>query len=821
MKMKTKIFIIIFGLIIVSSSAKVGDVYAVENSPVEQEAKVVTVATVNIYDARIDFQDGNRIKLVFNLANREQAQPDVRYSVQLIKRENEDQTVVDEYIYSEVLSLGENQVIPKEIEYLAPQYLSGEFEVWLIAKNQNGLTFATVNPGKITFNGDNQYLEIDPKSCYLTVNEEDKHYMLEEGVDVKSEEKLIAHCDIINHNDSAVSFTPKFKTYWRTTFGQEVSTNQEDGDSQTLNAQEKRQFSFIIPKAQTPQAYDTVLELNKFSNKINFHYVLRGLSATIQNLRLDKDYYQKGGVAKVSFFWSASADNFPGSRLGKTDNGKMFADIKVSSLKNQTCFSLQKELDENLGVVEYESMVDVDCQNPVVSVDIKDNNGNILDKKDFSIESKSMVSQADNSQVNKKLNIKLVVIIIIALLFFISLVVIIFKRRIGLSTFFTFLILALGFLFGGISDAKADTFYATACSPIYSWDCIHGTYNVSLDKSEYWEDEVMKVSGQVVTAYCVNGNPAVYGYIYFSPTASSESFAFMGGSKGSSELLSLSVPVPNQYDSWDDKRYNYTGIFKGKIYFSQYITNTVSFGINYVVKLYPVDAICGNRAGTFSYSAKDEWLNTGLVRGMSLLEWLRMGNIYYKYCAVDTRAINAEFPLPGGSNRWFCEGGHGGRDISCTVNVILEDNAVNGSCGTRATTYPSATTAWPASSTLCSAGTASPVSPSFPAAGSSTVWSCNGINGGTSDSCTATRQSSAVNGVCGTRNTTYATSITAWPASSTLCSAGTASPTNPSFPTAGSTTSWQCIGSGGGADSSCSALIISMPASTTFEETRP
>ena len=177
------------------------------------------------------------------------------------------------------------------------------------------------------------------------------------------------------------------------------------------------------------------------------------------------------------------------------------------------------------------------------------------------------------------------------------------------------------------------------------------------------------------------------------------------------------------------------------------------------------------------------------------------------------------FPASGATVNWQCSGSNGGTTASCSASRL--GTPVNGVCGTRNTVYPSTTTTWPGGSTLCSAGTASPANPSFPLAGSSTVWSCNGINGGTSASCTATRQSSAVNGVCGTRNTNYPVSTTTWPGGSTLCSAGTASPVNPSFPAINSTSNWQCHGSGGGTDANCTASRASKPASTTLEEARP
>lgn len=207
------------------------------------------------------------------------------------------------------------------------------------------------------------------------------------------------------------------------------------------------------------------------------------------------------------------------------------------------------------------------------------------------------------------------------------------------------------------------------------------------------------------------------------------------------------------------------------------------------------------------------WSTTNVTSCYSTGDWLQ-----------DWRAVNDSEPqLNITTNKtytmecWSASGGTTGpKTVFVTVTV-----PTNGSCGTRDTTYPASTAAWPGGSTLCSAGNPSPVNPSFPAAGSSTVWSCNGISGGSNDSCTATRLSSAINGACGTRNTSYSNSITDWPGGSTLCSVGTASPVNPLFPNINSSTPWQCLGSGGGSDANCSASRINMPIDVDFKEVRP
>jgi hypothetical protein len=371
--------------------------------PAPTQKNKVTVAMVDVYNAKIVSQDKNKFKLFFDLSNHANIQPDVKYAVRLVKEEKGIQVVMDEQIYPEAVNLGENETIPKEIAYVAPAYLSGNLQLWIVARNQNGLMLAMVHPGDVILNGDGQYAEINAKSCFLKVDGEagGKQYTLGQGVDIKNEEKLIATCEITNHSSVALTATPKIETHWRTTFGRVVPDNQEPQKVLALNPQEKKQVSFTLSKAIMPQAYDAVVNLantkgDVISNKVVFHYVLRGASATIQNLRLDKDYYQKGDTAKASFFWTPSADSFPGSRFGATDGGKLFVTISIKDKNNANCTTAngKKELDSKEKTPSFDFPITTDCLNPQISVAIQDAKGLILDQNDYKLISKSVSGNA-------------------------------------------------------------------------------------------------------------------------------------------------------------------------------------------------------------------------------------------------------------------------------------------------------------------------------------------------------------------------------------------------------------------------------------------
>jgi hypothetical protein len=128
------------------------------------------------------------------------------------------------------------------------------------------------------------------------------------------------------------------------------------------------------------------------------------------------------------------------------------------------------------------------------------------------------------------------------------------------------------------------------------------------------------------------------------------------------------------------------------------------------------------------------------------------------------------------------------------VNYFTAVAPVAGACGT-ANNQPRAN-APAAPAELCSAGTASSVSGSGP-----WIWSCAGVNGGATASCSANVTSSVVDGACGADN---GGTLSAPPAAAGLCSIGTASAISGSGPW-----NWSCAGLNGGSKVACTANLSS------------
>ncbi len=481
-------------------------------------APIKATASVSIYNAKIVSQDGSKVKIAFDLFNDGQTQPQIQYSVSLMKKATGGNLREDEKVYNEILSLGEKQTLHKEVEYDAPAYLNGTWQLWVMASNKSGLLLGLTIAGNVALTGNGEYVAIDPASCYLTVSGEvNKNYSAEQGVDVSTQENLIGHCGVKNNFKKEVTVSSFFETYWRNLYGKLLSS--EGKEPFALKAGEKKQISFDIPTVKQPQAYDVVLMLKNsageiISNKIIFHYIIRGASATIQNVQMDKDYYAKGDNAKLSLRWTPSADIFVGSRLG---DGSILAGVNAGvvlkdSVGADCATPLSKYIDDaNQGSV-IEIPVTNNCKNPAATVILKDDNGNVLDQSVFSVETKSKIPEAVNLGNDKQpsgyKNLMYAVIVVL-----VALLAIVFmflkKKKVGGQippTIILLLIFCGVFLFS--SNAMATTWSASA-----HWvesQTISFTVNINLaaqlDTVIYAPGSTITFYGQESGGYCSNGD---------------------------------------------------------------------------------------------------------------------------------------------------------------------------------------------------------------------------------------------------------------------------------------------------------------------------
>jgi len=343
--------------------------------------------------------------------------------------------------------------------------------------------------------GQVQFYYIELKDCYLTIqNEKDNpHYTLGLGVDVAKNDTLFINCIAKNNFAMEQTVIPSFNTYFRSSFGKLISSN--EFQSINLEPNQETSLSFAIPKAIDAQAYAVILELQSkhqpISNKITAHYVIQGTSATIQNLRLDKDYYQKGEQANLSFFWDASGDDLSGITFN----------LSIQNSNNAACIDpITKSLaanDKKSPQTELSASIIQDCANPNLTVSIKDKGGKVLDAQTFSVKSKNVPPQ---NQGDKKLSKALVfvVVFIVTVLLLIIIISYYFKKKQEsnnlLKSLLLFLLVGAGIFLCDLKGVRADT-WVTSSNDLIKYK-ITVTYN--LDDDTYGIGQTATATGGVI-----------------------------------------------------------------------------------------------------------------------------------------------------------------------------------------------------------------------------------------------------------------------------------------------------------------------------------
>ncbi len=350
---------------------------------VATSSKAVLVATVNMQNAVISSQDNRTIHISFDFSNRQIAQPSVLYSVSLIASSTKGKSVVDTHVYSDVVVLGENVTVHKDIVYTAPASLSGSYEVILQSKSDTGFPLGVTSAGVVTLSGATSGVGFLPNTCYLTIPGEkgSPKYTLPQGVDIAKTESLQLNCSVKNFGTSPLSLTPSYETHFRSIYGAVVAANGGDITPVALAADETKTIALVLPKATNPQSYDVLVALKDgqtASNDIDVHYVIQGMSATLQTISLDQDEYASGATANVSFLWTPSADGFPGSRGGATKISATTVRLTLQDGKGAECAAAQTVALPLGFQVKLPMPITRTCVDPHLSIDLLSADGTVL-----------------------------------------------------------------------------------------------------------------------------------------------------------------------------------------------------------------------------------------------------------------------------------------------------------------------------------------------------------------------------------------------------------------------------------------------------------
>ncbi|MCR4286059.1 MAG: hypothetical protein NUW00_04160, partial [Candidatus Kaiserbacteria bacterium] len=504
-----------------------------QESQVSQTAnntQAIILANIAIYDSKITSQNNTSITIGFDIANNaDTTQSDIKYGIDIVKKSIKGQTIVDSFVSAGTLTLAGHETQSKTLTYTIPPFLSGEYELWVISRTTGGLMLGLSAVGTTTFTNSASYTEIVPESCHVTVSGETDTYTLYQGVDVAPEETLSLSCTVINPSEESVTVTPTFETHRRTMYGERITTP-VSSETVTLNGNEEKTTAFIIPKASEPQAYDVSMQLTSteskqpLSNKVVAHYVLRGASATIQIVTLDRDSYGVGDTLSAHFFWSPSADGFADSRAGSgTEIGTTTVLMSVTNDDGIACIEpISTTLNPAQTEYTIQAPVIAPCISPQALFTLVDEQGNTLDAR--TIESPppapvlpTVTPEPTETPFWNMLNIAILLAVISSLIILLVVIRMLLHVRSTSSENNTsttilkaliFTVIAGTSVFGGVGEVEAVTFKAADWNIAASIDINYMLYTVNTDKVTYAPGETVVLSGSAYASFCSNGTPS-------------------------------------------------------------------------------------------------------------------------------------------------------------------------------------------------------------------------------------------------------------------------------------------------------------------------
>ncbi len=476
-----------------------------------ESSKAVVLADVNLSNASIVSNNGKTLVVGLDIENRAtQTQPDIRYGIRLVRTTDKRQEIADTFVASEIVSLAGNQSVHREIVYPVSPILSGDFDVWVIARTTGGMMLGLNEAGTVTLAASGDRVSIVPGTCHLEVSGDSRDYTLFQGVDVSPDETLFLVCTVRNESPSSLSIVPYFDTFRRNVYGDRVSVNYPAPETISLSSGETKEIPVVIPKASDPQAFDVSVFFRKtdgvpVSEQIVAHYVLRGASATIQNISLDKTSYAKGDMVNATIFASSSADDFPGSRAGQGTDVTLFVTFSMTDAGGAVCTEPEtKMLEKGTTQLVFSSPAHIDCNAPLASVVVKDANGKVFDFRGPELGSQALrdaVATKEASFLSRTLAVAVVVILFLG-----SITLIVWKRfgKKGISGIFMLAFVLSGSMFFG-KGAEAKT-WAVYAEDIDTGDYFEAAdFTVNTDKTTYAPGETIQLYGSAEYLHCSNG----------------------------------------------------------------------------------------------------------------------------------------------------------------------------------------------------------------------------------------------------------------------------------------------------------------------------
>lgn len=282
----------------------------------------------------------------------------------------------------------EEKTIPFSVAY--PQTIKqGTYQLQVIieGKERGSITNQTIDVGLY---GNNRLLYVDESTCKVVVPDGGTYPALIAPL-VNPHDQPKAVCDIVNTTKEATTASAMFTYAQRHVATYLFSEKMQGKDPQhiTLQPGEKKTVSVLLPKVAKPQVYEALVSFvnpqgEQISQILPFRWTIKGTSAFIAEVALEKGYYGSGETAKTTVTFAPSMDLFWQRYFPNEGTPLQEVTLKLTFTNPQGVFCGEKEQTVkpiNNGESFTTAVLDVpmnnDCQDPHIKADVI-HNGTVL-----------------------------------------------------------------------------------------------------------------------------------------------------------------------------------------------------------------------------------------------------------------------------------------------------------------------------------------------------------------------------------------------------------------------------------------------------------
>lgn len=356
----------------------------------------MVVADLDVRNVSLVSQEKNDLKIAFEIINNKGTQGDIRYAVELSKSDQDGRKMIDRKVFDEAISLGEGEVVRREVGYAAPSDLAGEFDVLVRVKNGKGLSLGTGMIRKVILSGDGRSIAIDRESCLVAVSGEAKSRKLSEALSIDPNQKMTIQCSGKSAFEGSVSATARIKTYQYSVFGSPAGEG--EGVAVDFAKGKGQTFKTELQGQSKAGGYEATLALfgqdgKQVSNALNFRFSVSGAGAMILNALSNKDSYASGETAELSLFWTKS---------GKIS--KLFAEASLVSGQARCAEPVKKEIGSGKqgGMETFALNVSSDCPGGKAVFVLTDESGRVLDGTEIGLKKASAAAPINQLEKTKQ-----------------------------------------------------------------------------------------------------------------------------------------------------------------------------------------------------------------------------------------------------------------------------------------------------------------------------------------------------------------------------------------------------------------------------------